>query len=289
MRIFVTGATGFTGSMTVPLLLSAGYQVTCLHRASSDRSVLPQPEINWVLGDVADRYGLTEAMKSSDTLVNIASLGFGHADAIVAAAEDAGINRAIFISTTAIFTQLSASSKAVRLEAEETIKNSSLAYTILRPTMIYGSSRDRNIWRLIRWLKTIPVIPVMGNGNYLMQPVYVGDVAQAIILSLNSERTITKCYNIAGGHPLTYNQLIDTVGEKLNRRVLKIHLPAKLSVRFLKLIELLGLKLPIKSEQIERLNENKDFAIEKAREDFNFQPRSFSEGIQLELGIDSLK
>lgn len=289
MRIFVTGATGFTGSMTVPLLLSAGYQVTCLYRASSDRSVLPQPEINWVLGDVADRYGLTEAMKSSDTLVNIASLGFGHADAIVAAAEDAGINRAIFISTTAIFTQLSASSKAVRLEAEETIKNSSLAYTILRPTMIYGSSRDRNIWRLIRWLKTIPVIPVMGNGNYLMQPVYVGDVAQAIILSLNSERTIAKCYNIAGGHPLTYNQLIDTVGEQLNRRVLKIHLPAKLSVRFLKLIELLGLKLPIKSEQIERLNENKDFAIEKAREDFNFQPRSFSEGIQLELGIDSLK
>jgi len=286
MRIFVTGATGFTGSNTIPLLLSSGYQVTCLYRSSSDQSVLPQPDIDWVPGNVADRVGLTGAMKSSDTLVNIASLGFGHADAIVAAAEDAGIKRAIFISTTAIFTQLSASSKAVRLAAEETIKNSSLAYTILRPTMIYGSSRDRNIWRLIRWVKTIPVIPVMGNGNYLMQPIYVEDVAQAILLSLKSERTIAKCYNIAGGHALTYNQLIDTVGEQLNRRILKIHLPAKLSVRFLKMIESLGLKLPIKSEQVERLNENKNFAIDQAREDFNFQPRSFSEGIQLELGLD---
>ena len=119
-----------------------------------------------------------------------------------------------------------------------------------------------------------------------MQPIYVEDVAQAIILSLNSQRTIAKCYNIAGGHALTYNQLIDTVGKRLNRRILKIHLPAKLSVRFLKMIESLGLKLPIKSEQVERLNENKNFAIDQAREDFNFQPRSFSEGIQLELGFD---
>ena len=286
MKVFVTGATGFTGSVTVPLLLSAGYQVTCLYRASSDRSKLPQPEINWVPGDLNDQTTLSEAMKSHDILVNIASLGFGHADGIVKAAEDAGIKRAIFISTTAIFTRLNASSKSVRLTAEETIMKSSLAYTILRPTMIYGSPRDRNIWRLIRWVKTIPVIPVMGNGNYLMQPIYVEDVAQAIILSLNSQRTIAKCYNIAGGHALTYNQLIDTVGKRLNRRILKIHLPAKLSVRFLRMIESLGLKLPIKSEQVERLNENKNFAIDQAREDFNFQPRSFSEGIQLELGLD---
>jgi nucleoside-diphosphate-sugar epimerase len=271
------------------LLLSAGYQVTCLHRSTSDRSVLPQPEINWVLGDVSDRQGLTEAMKSSDTLVNIASLGFGHADGIVAAAAAASIKRAIFVSTTAIFTRLSATSKSVRLAAEETIKNSSLAYTILRPTMIYGSPRDRNIWRLIRWLKTIPVFPVMGSGNYLMQPIYVDDVAQAIVLSLHHEKTIAKCYNIAGGHVLTYNSLIDTVGEQLNRRILKIHLPVKLSVRILQTIEVLGLRLPIKSEQIERLNENKNFTIEPAREDFNFQPRSFSEGIQMELDLDRIK
>ena len=133
MKVFVTGATGFTGSVTVPLLLSAGYQVTCLYRASSDRSKLPQPEINWVPGDLNDQTTLSEAMKSHDILVNIASLGFGHADGIVKAAEDAGIKRAIFISTTAIFTRLNASSKSVRLAAEETIMKSSLAYTILRP------------------------------------------------------------------------------------------------------------------------------------------------------------
>src|SRR5215510_13137213 len=115
MKVFVTGATGFTGSRTVPLLLAQGMELRCLYRPGSDRGALPQPGIEWVRGDVADREGLAPLMEGSDALVNIASLGFGHADSIVGAARDAKIQRAVFISTTAIFTKLNARSKAVRL------------------------------------------------------------------------------------------------------------------------------------------------------------------------------
>ena len=145
MKIFVTGATGFTGSRVVPLLLKNGFEVRCLYRASSDRSPLNGLEVEWALGDVSDSQSLTSAMQGTDALVNIASLGFGHADSIIRAAKDAGIRRAIFISTTAIFTQLNASSKKVRVAAELAVENSGLQYTILRPTMIYGSPRDRNM------------------------------------------------------------------------------------------------------------------------------------------------
>ena len=283
MRVFVTGATGFTGSRTLPKLLAAGYEVTCLFRNSSDRSHLQQANIHWVLGDVADRPGLTAAMAGCDALVNISSLGFGHAGNIVGAALDAGIQRTVFISTTAIFTQLNAASKSIRLEAESIIMNSGLDYTILRPTMIYGSPRDRNIWRLVKWLKTLPIIPIMGNGNYLQQPIYVDDVAQAILSSLESKRTIGKCYNIAGENAITYNEVIDTIGNHLNRRILKIHFPANFMVNMLKFVEKRGLQLPIKSEQVERLNENKNFSNEQAKADFNFHPKCFSDGIRLEL------
>lgn len=283
MRVFVTGATGFTGSRTVPKLLAAGYEVTCLYRESSDRSFLPQTSIHWMLGDVADRSGLTAAMSGCDVLVNIASLGFGHAGNIVGAALDAGIKRAVFISTTAIFTQLNAASKSVRLDAESIIINSGLAYTILRPTMIFGSSRDRNIWRLIKWLKILPIIPVMGNGNYMQQPIFVDDVAQAIVSCLESDHSIGNCYNIAGEQAITYNQVIDTIGHHLNRTIIKIHFPAKFMVRLLRFFEKLSLRLPIKSEQVERLNENKNFSFDHAKADFDFHPRSFSEGIKLEI------
>src|SRR5690242_1842740 len=141
MKVFVTGATGFTGSQVLPLLLKNGYEVRCLYRPTSDRSSLlrAQPEIEWALGDISDPGALSTSMRGTDVLINIASLGFGHADSILRAAQGAGIRRAIFISTTAIFTKLNARSKAVRLAAERAIESSGLKYTILRPTMIYGN------------------------------------------------------------------------------------------------------------------------------------------------------
>lgn len=284
MKIFVTGATGFSGSRVIPLLLQNGFEVRCLYRATSDRSLLPQPEIEWTLGDVSDTQTLSASMRGTDALVNIASLGFGHADSIIAAAKSAGVQRAVFVSTTAIFTQLNAGSKTVRVAAENAIQASGLRYTILRPTMIYGSDRDRNICRLIRWLKVLPFFPVFGDGNYLQQPIYMDDVAQAILGSLKSDRTINNSYNIAGKYPLTYNQVIDTIAKQMNKRVWKIHIPSKPVVSLLKLLERIHFPFPIKSEQVLRLNENKDFSYEEAQKDFGFNPRSFEEGIKIELG-----
>src|SRR5690242_9817157 len=118
MKVFITGGTGFTGSHVIPLLLKNGYGVRSLYRPASDRSCLPQPEIEWTVGDVVDPQALSASMQGTDALVNIVSLGFGHADSILQAAKDAGIQRAIFVSTTAIFTQLNPRSKKVRLAAE---------------------------------------------------------------------------------------------------------------------------------------------------------------------------
>ena len=283
MKVFVTGATGFTGSRVVPLLLASGYKVRCLYRSTSDRSLLPHPGLEWALGELSDTQSLSSAMEGMDALINIASLGFGHADSIISAAITAGVERAIFVSTTAIFTQLNADSKKVRIAAELAIETSRLKYTILRPTMIYGSDRDRNISRLIRWLKYLPFSPVFGDGNYLQQPIYVDDVAQAVVSCLDSENTIRKSYNIAGGHALTYNQLIDTIAAQMNKRVWKIHVSSKPVVNVLSFFERLHIRFPIKAEQVLRLNENKDFSYAEAQEDFGFSPLAFEDGIKLEL------
>lgn len=283
MKIFVTGATGFTGSRVVPLLLKNGYEVRCLYRASSDRSTLSDPKIEWAQGDLSDTQNLTIAMQGADALVNIASLGFGHADSIIRAAKDAGIKRAIFISTTAIFTQLNARSKKVRVAAELAIETSGLKYTILRPTMIYGSPRDRNMWRLIRFMRVSPIIPVFGDGKSLQQPIYVDDVAAAVIGCLKSDVAIGKSYNIAGKHALKYNEVIDAIAKAMNKRVWKLHIPSKPVVVILSLFERLRIPFPIKAEQVLRLNENKDFRYAEAQRDFEFSPLAFEEGIGMEL------
>ena len=181
MRVLVTGATGFTGPYVVREFLNRGASVRCFVRPSSETSALPLDSIEVAQGDLGDTVSLTAALSGVDVLANIASLGFGHAPSIIGAARAAGVARAIFISTTAIFTSLNAGSKSVRVAAEAAIAESGLAYTILRPTMIYGSPRDRNMWSLVQFLRKWPVVPIVGSGQYLQQPVFVADVAAAAL------------------------------------------------------------------------------------------------------------
>ncbi len=283
MKVLVTGATGFTGSHLVPLLLKNGFEVRAFVRPTSDRSPLSTLTVEWATGDFANPESFTAALRGVDALVNIASLGFGHAESILKSMKEAGVKRGLFISTTAIFTQLNAGSKSVRLAAEEAIQSSGLDYTILRPTMIYGSKRDRNMWRLIRLLRITPIMPIFGDGESLQQPIFVDDVAGAVLLALQTDATIGKSYNIAGKTPLTYNQVIDTVASTLGKRVWKFHLPYMPIVRMLQFTERMKLRLPIKAEQVLRLNENKAFSYEEAQRDFGFNPRSFEDGIRAEV------
>lgn len=281
--VLVTGATGFTGSAVVRLLLAQGHSVRCFVRSTSDRRWLPVTRIDWAVGDVGDVGSLAAALAGIDVLVNVASLGFGHAPTIVQAAREAGVPRAVFVSTTALLTTIPAQSKAVRAAAEALIVKSGIAATILRPTMIYGSRRDRNISRLIGYVKASPLIPVFGSGSHLQQPVHVDDVAAAIACSALTPLATGRTYTIAGPQALSYNQVIDAVAAAVGRRVLKVHLPASPVVAALSRLESVGLRLPIKSEQVRRLEEDKTFEIADAVRDLGFSPRSFEEGVRLEV------
>lgn len=283
MNILLTGATGFTGSHLLDQMLAAGIQPRCLVRASSAAAALRSRAVEIVTGDIGDAESLAGALRGIDALVNTASIGFGHAPVLVEAAERAGVRRAIFVSTTAIFTKLDAKSKAIRLAAEERIRTSKLAWTIVRPTMIYGTDRDRNMSRLIRYLNRWPAIPVIGDGERLQQPVYVDDVAGAVLGALREERTIGGAYNVAGAQPVTFNQMIDTIARMLDRRVRKLHLPVAPVLRPLQWIERTGVRLPVRSEQILRLNEDKAFDYADAARDFGYAPLAFEEGVRREI------
>jgi nucleoside-diphosphate-sugar epimerase len=283
--ILLTGATGFLGGYVLEELVKRGHKVTCFVRDTSSLEKIKQLNVPYIFGELDDFESICKALKDKAALINIASLGFGHAPNIINACQEMKIERAIFISTTGIFTKLNPDSKGIRLEAERLIKESELDYTIIRPTMIYGTPKDRNMWRLIKYLKRLPVLPILGNGTYLQQPVYVKDLAWAVVSAYETNLSIKKAYNISGLKPLTYNEVVDVTGKALGKKVLKIHVPMKLSYNLLKIYEKISNKPKLKAEQVLRLNENKDFSHEEATKDFGYIPKSFEEGIKLELEI----
>jgi nucleoside-diphosphate-sugar epimerase len=276
----VTGATGFTGPFVVRALLERGHRVGAFVLRNSGEDALRPLGIDIHEGDLDRPETLREALDGYDALANVASLGFGHAEGIVKAVTEAGVRRGVFVSTTAIFTTLNAPSKSVRMAAEEAVRRGVAEWTIIRPTMIYGTPGDRNVSRLVRHLKRLRVIAVPGPGTNLVQPVHVEDVAFAIAEAVGRPEAIGKAYDVSGAAPVTFNELIDTAARLLRRRVLRLHVPlvlAKLAARLTK--PLLG-RRGISVEQILRLNEDKAFSHEDAARDLGYRPRSVEEGLR---------
>ena len=290
MNILVTGASGFLGAHVVPLLVARGDTVTALARSTRSARRIEDLGATPIEGDLDDPAALDHAFAASGahTLANLASLGFGHAPAIVAAAEEAGMKRAVFMSTTAIFTTLDARSKAERQAAEQTIRDSALDWTILRPTMIYGTPEDRNLARLVRLVQRSPVVPLPGGGNRLQQPVHVDDLAQAVVAALdpaNTAATAHQAYDLAGPEALTFRRIVEETAAAAGRKPRLVPAPLAPLVAAVRLYERVAPSPRLKAEQLQRLAEDKAFNIGPARRDLGYDPRPFAEGIAQEATL----
>lgn len=287
MKVHVTGGSGFLGGRVIPMLIAAGHEPTALARTPAAAERVAELGAVALLGDLDDPASVDAAFAASgaDALVNLASLGFGHAPTVVAAAEEAGLRRAVFVSTTSIFTRLPTASKPVRVAAEDTIRASGLDWTIIRPTMIYGTLGDRNMARLLQGLRRLPVMPLPGGGRSLQQPVHVDDLAIAIVHALDRAVTVHREYDVAGPEPLTLRSVFAEAGAAVDRRPRLVPVPLTPMAAVVRLYEALAPSPRLRSEQVARLAEDKAVDIGPARADLGFEPRSFAEGIRAEAAL----
>lgn len=280
-RLALAGATGFTGRRVARLLAAEGANPVCLVRRTSDVSVLPDGAER-VVGDLADDRDLDRWLAGATSLVYCASMGFGHVPGVVAACERAGVSRAVFVSTTAIFTTLPAASREKRQAAEAAVIGSGLRWTILRPTMIYGAPGDRNLERLLRFVVEWPVVPVPGNGLAKVQPVHVDDLAAAVVSAWRTDAAAGRAYEISGREPVTLDRLIEIAAGVCGRRPFVLHLPLAPVAWALGTAEDIGLHPKIRREQVLRLAEDKAFPHDAAARDLGFSPRDLGEGLLAE-------
>lgn len=281
MRTLLTGATGLLGGTLLRLLLARGHETRCLVRADSpNTSRLDGERVEIFHGDAAREEDLYRALRGADALLHVA--GIEYATPVVRAAGRAGVERVLMVGSTSAHSAYSFRS-GPKLRMEEIVRGSGLAWTILRPSMIYGSERDRNVHRLLRFLDRSPVFPIFGPGTNLWQPVYHEDCARGIFEALERPASVRRSYDLPGADPLAYLDLVKTAAAALGRNPRIVRLPIEPVCLALAAAERLRLPLPFDSGQVMRLREDKVYPYERARRDLDYTPRPFREGVGLEV------
>jgi uncharacterized protein YbjT (DUF2867 family) len=283
LTLMVTGGSGFLGHYVLREAARRGHRAIALARSEAAAAAVAALGALPVSGDLSEPRSLAAAFSVArcDVLVNLASLGFGHAPAIVTAAERSGMRRAVFVSTTAVATTLPAASRRVRLSAEERVRASGLDWTILRPTMIYGDAGDRNLSRLLALLRRAPLLPVPA-GRHLQQPVHAADAASAVLAAAERPVAAGRRYDVAGPEPLRFADLLCASARAVGSRTRFLPVPLRPVVAAARGYELLAANPKVSAEQLLRLAEDKAFPIDQAERDLGYAPRPFAQGIREE-------
>ena len=265
----------------MPLLLTAGYEVRCLVReGSAGTSRIDREWIELVRGDSENVQDLYRALCGMDALVHVA--GIEYTPQVVEATRCARVERLIMVGSTSAHSAHEFRS-GPKKKMEDVVRGSGLDWTIARPTMIYGTERDKNIHRLLRFLDRSPIFPIFGPGTNLWQPVYHEDCARGVYEALVRPAAVGRAYDLPGASPLAYPDLVKTAARALGREPHLVRLPLEPIRRALLVAETLRLPLPVKSEQVLRLREDKAYPLDKAHRDLDYAPRPFHEGVVLEV------
>ena len=286
--ILVTGATSQLGIVLVGKLLEQGHKVRCLVRGSSNIDGLMSDGVEFLYGDVEEIQSLRTAVNGVESIVHIA--GIWRVKALLEACLlDDFKGRVIFIGSTSRFKKLDSIDTEEKLlaermcEAEALIAESGINYVILRPTMLYGLDRDKNILQIIRFMRRFRFYPMIGSGNAKKHPVYVGDVAAAVVSCLTDENVIKKDYIIAGATPIKHREMLKAIKRNLPFKAYIIRVPVFFAYIAVFLYKIIKPESYINYAMVKRVNEDVCYDIGLAQRDFGYSPVDFFTGVRKQI------
>lgn len=232
----VTGAFGYTGRYIAQRLLDGGATVRTLTRNPASASPFGDRVERRPL-DFNNSEQLTDGLRGADTLFNTYWIRFArgtvnHDTAVrnsrnlIDAAAAAGVQRIVHISITNADAESPLPYFRGKGLVEEHIRNSGLAYSIIRPTVIFG--REDILINNIAWfLRRFPVFPIAGRGDYRLQPVFVDDAARLAVESASADGNTT--LDAVGPETFTFRELVNQIRQTTGGRACLLHLPSALT------------------------------------------------------------
>jgi len=251
-EVCVLGGSGFVGRHVCHALAAAGYRVRVAtrdrERAKEQLILLPTVEVASI--SIHDPAQLAAFARGADAVVNLVgvlhdgrgehSFQSAHVELVrklVAACRSGGIGRLLHMSALASARDGPSRYLRSKGEAEAIVRESGLAWTIFRPSVVFGPG-DGFINLFARLLRLTPIVPLACPGARF-QPVHVEDVAIAVVKSLAGPGSVGMSYDLCGPRVYTLRELVEYVGTVTGRRRFIIGLNDRLSY-----VQALAMELP---------------------------------------------
>lgn len=226
-RALVIGGSGQIGRFLIPQLLESGHEVLALSRIPRISSRL---DLEWLQGDV---FSAMPTLPALDMIFSLGPLnGFA---AWLAAAKLPGKPRIIAFGSMSALSKRDSPDPAERALAEtlrlgeqalaESAASAGLAWTLLRPTLIYGAGLDRSLTPLARLGTRWHVFPDLHGATGLRQPVHAEDLATVCRSVVASDVAIGRSFDLGGGERLTFALMLDRVRCSLPSWALALPVP----------------------------------------------------------------
>src|SRR5574341_734047 len=266
--ILVTGGSGYLGSHIVKQLVGADRPVRVLVRSrerAQREGRLAGLTIEWVEGDVTELQTLPPALQGVDAIIHTVAIAIEKGSRryedvniqgtinVVEAAKAAGVRRFINISQLGAAPELPYRFLASKGRAQEHVAQSGLDWTAFRPSVIWGVE-DEFANTFAKLVPLTPIFfPIIGGSGAKFQPVWVEDVATAVVKSLDDPSTIAQEIELGGPEVLTLEEIERRTLKAIRAKRLMIRLPMPLIRLVVFLVEQLLPAPPVTRSLLELL------------------------------------
>jgi uncharacterized protein YbjT (DUF2867 family) len=292
MKVFLTGSTGFVGQHMIRRLLADGHAVRALVRGRpGEKARLLQAyhhdgDFAYVRGDVVSGNGLDAAMQGCDAAIHLVGIivekGSNTFEAVhhlgtrnvVQAAMRNGIKRFVHMSALGVRANGVAAYQTTKWKGEEEVRQSGIAYCILRPSLIFGAG-DGFVTQMMDIMKKAPLFrPVPGDGSTKFRPVFIDDVTYCFSRALTEAAATNQTIELGGADELTLNEVLKEIARCAGVRKPAIHVPLPLMFLGAALVKFLP-NSPVTADQLRMLREGSTCDIASMTRIFGLQPKGF--------------
>lgn len=167
-------------------------------------------------------------------------------------------------------------------QAEEALfsfaTRNNVALTIFRPTLIYGDGLDKNVAAIASLIERFGIFPVVGRGAGLRMPVHAADLADACLRAMDHPATFNKSYNLSGGQPITYREMVERIFVGLGKPPRIVSVPQSLLRSLIRVMALMPRFRKWTPDMVNRMMADLVFDNSPATHDFGYSPREFRPG-----------